>query len=340
MRETLPTDATRARCSREGARLRGAGGLRALLLALLPAALGGCSLNKFTVDSTAPVLLVGMSALDRESDLQFAREGAPANLITVETFLVSSPDNRALLEVLANGYAQYPFAFLEDDLEALGDSGTPVQQQLLTRRSTHFYDRSFEHALHLAALHDESIRKAVTGDAAGLEAVLARWKSPGDAPGLFWMGLAMASAINLNKDDMDRIADLPKAIALLERAHAIAPAYFNHGAAMSLGVVYASQGKEMGGDPDRARKLFDEVIGATGGRHLIARTLLARTYATVVQDRALFEKTLKDVLATPASVWPEQRLANELAQRKAARYLAQVDDLFLPPEPAAKEKSR
>jgi hypothetical protein len=34
------------------------------------------------------------------------------------------------------------------------------------------------------------------------------------------------------------------------------------------------------------------------------------------------------VLATPGDVWPEQRLANELAHRRAARYLAAADDLF------------
>jgi hypothetical protein len=300
--------------------------------ALVVAALPGCSLNAFTVNSTAPVLKDGMVALDRESDIQFAREGAPANLITVETFLVTTPDNRQLLEILANGYSQYAFGFLEDDLEILGENGDPDKRQVLIDRATTFYDRSFAHALHLAELRSPGIRKALKGDLAALAEELKHFTRGDDGIGLFWMGLAMGSAINLHKDDVDRIGDLPRAIALLEHAHTIAPAYFLHGAALSLGVVYASQGKDMGGDPERGRRMFDEVITATGGRYLMAKALFARNYATVVQDRALFEKTLKDVLATPASVWPDQRLANEIARRKAARYLAQADDLFLPPE--------
>jgi hypothetical protein len=35
-----------------------------------------------------------------------------------------------------------------------------------------------------------------------------------------------------------------------------------------------------------------------------------------------------------ADVMPEQRLANQIAKRRAARYLAQIDDLFGPEEPA------
>jgi len=55
---------------------------------------------------------------------------------------------------------------------------------------------------------------------------------------------------------------------------------------------------------------------------------MARYYAVVTQDRALFESTLKEVLNTPANVYPEYRLANELAKRRAKRYLEHVEDYF------------
>jgi hypothetical protein len=34
------------------------------------------------------------------------------------------------------------------------------------------------------------------------------------------------------------------------------------------------------------------------------------------------------VLETPPSIWPEQRLANEIAHRRARRYLKQEKELF------------
>jgi hypothetical protein len=55
---------------------------------------------------------------------------------------------------------------------------------------------------------------------------------------------------------------------------------------------------------------------------------MARFFAVITQDRALFEKTLKDVIKTPADVWPEQRLPNMLAKKRAERYLAHAEDYF------------
>jgi len=46
-----------------------------------------------------------------------------------------------------------------------------------------------------------------------------------------------------------------------------------------------------------------------------------------VDKRALLAQ-LKQVLETPPSVWPEQRLANEVAHRRARRYLSHEKELF------------
>jgi hypothetical protein len=45
-------------------------------------------------------------------------------------------------------------------------------------------------------------------------------------------------------------------------------------------------------------------------------------------DRALFEKTLQEILDAPLNALPEQNLSNQLAKEKAARLLAQAEDLF------------
>ncbi len=288
----------------------------------------GCTnfLNKFTVNSTAPVLKIAAASMDAESDVTLAREAAPGSIKTIDGFLCASPENPDLLELVAQSYAQFTFGFLEDDLERMPLDETPARKALVDR-CTGMYDRAEGIALRLVALDREDFPQQVKADEATLEKGLARLR-PRSAPGLFWAGLSLGSGINLHRDDMDRVADLPRAIAMLERSHALDPTYFNHGAAMALGVVYASQGAAVGGDPKKAKAYFDEVIQGTGGKYLMAKVMLARFYATQIQDRALFESTLKEVLATPASVWPAQRLANELAHRRAERYLRQVEDLF------------
>ncbi len=141
-------------------------------------------------------------------------------------------------------------------------------------------------------------------------------------------GLAPASAINLNRDDLARVVDLPKAIALIKRSHELDPKFYNAGAAMTLGIVYCSQGKAIGGDPDLGKKFFQEAIDASGGKYLMARVMYARFFGVITQDRPLFESTLKEVLAAPADLYPQQRLANALAKKRAKRYLDHVEDYF------------
>ena len=48
----------------------------------------------------------------------------------------------------------------------------------------------------------------------------------------------------------------------------------------------------------------------------------------IVQDRDLYIKTLKEVLATPNDVYPQQRLANALAKKRAERYLKKIEEYF------------
>jgi hypothetical protein len=298
----------------------------ALLLLLLSAGCGDFMLN-MTVDQTAPVLKRAAASFDAESDVQLARDALPGNLKTIDGFLAARPENPELLELTALCYVQYAFGFLEDDLEALPPGDSPKRRELVTR-ATDLYDRAYDIGLRHVALDRADVRKiAREGRLDALPPALQ--KVGKDAvPGLNWAGLALASAINLHRDDIERVAELPKAMAFLQRAYDLNRTYYNYNAALSLAVIYASQGKAVGGDPEKAKSLFDEVIKATKGRFQMAQVLYARYYATVTLDRPLYEKTLKDVLATPASVWPEQRLANELAHRRAARYLAMADDLF------------
>lgn len=303
--------------------------LRLVLAAFVCLPFAGCHefMINMTVDSTAPVLKRASASFDAESDVQLAREALPGNLKTIDGFLAVRPEQPDLLELTALAYVQYAFGFLEDDLEALPAGDSPRRRELVAR-CTDLYERAYDIGLRHVALERAEVRSiALQGKLDALGPALQKVDKEA-VPGLNWAGLGLASAINLHRDDIERVADLPKAVALLERAYELDRRYYNYNAALSLAVIYSSAARAAGGDPDRARRLFDEVIRETGGRYLMARVLFARYYATVIMDRALYQTTLEQVLATAGSVWPEQRLANELARRRAARYLAAADDLF------------
>jgi hypothetical protein len=304
------------------------GGPAVLLASFVTVALAGCDLKEFTVSTTAPVLKAAADSLPEESDIQFAREAAPASIKTVEGFLQSAPKNRDLLAILAQGYIEYTFGFLEDDYEALPDDAKHSDQRdALAARATVLYDRGQAYAIRLLETDDKHFGEMFRKDVASAEAE-AKKLDKKQAPGLLFTGLALASAINLNRNDLARVVELPKAIAVIKRSHELDPKFYNGGAAMTLGIIYCSQGKAIGGDPDLGKKFFEEAINTTGGKYLMPRVMFARFFAVITQDRPLFEKTLKDVIAAPHDIWPAQRLPNELAKRRAARYLAHADDYF------------
>lgn len=284
----------------------------------------GCSLIKLTADSTADVLEVAAPANAMESDVQFAREAAPGQLKTVEGFLMASPQNEKMLAILAQGYCEYTFAFLQDDIETLTMAGKVDEATPIVARATNLYQRCMGYGLRLLGGDWEN---ALNGDSASFEK---RVKAAGkdQVPGLFWTALGLASAIDLNRDDIEMVALLPKAITMFARVNELDEGFYNGGAHLGLGMFYTAQGTAMGGNPDEGKKHFERAVALTHGKYLMPKVLLALGYGTVTQNRQFFHDTLEEVVGTSPAIWPEQRLANELALIRARRYLAHEKEWF------------
>ena len=73
---------------------------------------------------------------------------------------------------------------------------------------------------------------------------------------------------------------------------------------------------------------FQRAIELTENKFLLHRVLMAKACAVILQDQKLFHDTLVGVLTTSPAIYPEQRLANELAHVRAKRYLAMEKEWF------------
>ncbi len=62
--------------------------------------------------------------------------------------------------------------------------------------------------------------------------------------------------------------------------------------------------------------------------NFLAKVNYARRVGVMTQNRQFFHDELVKVLQTDPAIWPEQRLANEIAHRRARRYLSQEKELF------------
>jgi hypothetical protein len=288
--------------------------------------LAACDLERWGVDRSAEVLRRATPAYYEEPDIGFAREAAAANVKLIEGLSRVSPRNRSLLAQASEAICGYAYLFVEDDLEALPPADDEGRAPHLARAAL-FYQRCRGFAIRHLEVKQPGFGETITGPLAPLEAALRR-TGPDDVPGLFWLGFSMATNANVSREDIATIADLPRIEAIMHRVCELDEGYYHAGARMGLGALYGSRGKMLGGDPDRGRREIERAISLTGGKFLMHKVILARVYAVAMGDRELFEKVLREVAATPGSVAPSDRLANEIARRRATRYLALAEELF------------
>jgi hypothetical protein len=301
-----------------------------LLLASLVPAASACDMGKFTVNTTSKVLVRAQPAIRQESDYDLAARAIPATLKTVEGFHVVNPDNESLTRILAEGYCQYATGFVEDEWEVAEGDKKFDDAEYLSQRATKMFLRCMGYGLELLG---GDWAKALAGDVQSFSSRVGGLDA--DArDGMLWTAIGLAGAINLNKDDIAMVAHLPKARALLERVVVLDDAEGDRDPAtralphIALASMAVALSKALGGDPVLADKHFKRAMELTQNKFLLVKVFYARRYAVAVQNREVFHKSLVEVLETDPAVWPDQRLANEIAHRKARRYLKREKEWF------------
>lgn len=296
------------------------------LLALVTVATSACNFTKLAADQTVSVFAQAAPSFDQEGDVDLARTAALGQLKMFEGLLLVVPDNRELMLLTASSFAGFAFGFLEDDLDTLEEFSPAWEKS--HARAVDFYGRAIRTgATWLAAEHEEwpAILDAPLGE---LEAHLATLEAE-DAPGLFWIGFALANRTNITSDDPSAVVDLPRAKVLMARVVELDEATYHGVAHVVLGSAAASLPPSLGGEPEVARTHFERAVELTGGRYLMTKALYAHYYhARQSRDRDAWRKLLTEVRDAPADLWPAQRLTNSLARIRAERWLAREDEIF------------
>lgn len=304
--------------------------------AVLVVSLSACDIGRITVGTTAHILVRAQPALNQESDYQLAHDAIPGTLKTVEGFWVVDPDNAELLGLLTEGYCQYGTAFIEDDWEVAKFAKKLDEIEYHNARATNIFTRCLNYALRQLG---ERWQTDLFGAPDGV-ARLAHDTEPGKRDALMWAALALGSIINHNLSRVELLAYQPAVKLMLDRVVEIdkshPPSRPEYAALphIAFGMLYSATGVQTGGKPDAARAEFEEALRLTRsdafpkGRFLLARTLMGYRIGLVTNDQKFFHDQLRLVLETPPSVWPEQRLANEVAHRRARRYLSHEKELF------------
>lgn len=281
----------------------------------------GCSgfIQRQAADSTYAILQKSQVAARRQSDVQLAREALPGGIVQLDAFALAYPDHRGFRVMHAEALCQYVTAFVFDDWEDASLAKRPDAERL-ARRVENLLGQCVEANL---ALLPEPWRKARNAGADAWSAQLAT-ATRAELDALRW--LAMSDSLLLALDPIRRLPTLPIMQKTLERVIELAPGSHESDAELVLGTLQAGTSKYFHG-PDGSQ-LFDRARKQQGPGALMVEVMFARAVAVAKSDRALFTATLQRVLDADLAAWPELRLANELAQIKARRYLAAIDQLI------------
>jgi hypothetical protein len=291
---------------------------------------GGCDLDKFTVKTTGSVLLDAQVSLEQESDFDTARAAIPGVLKTVEGFWVVRPEDQHLLAILTEGYCQYGAAFIEDDWDEAHLTQKFDEEKRLDAHATKAFTRCLNYAL-------LQLGPRWQKDLFGQDAVVAKLIADATAKQrtpMMWAALAIGSIINHNKGApaalayegvvsaiLDKVIELDKTDGVTDQLLLALPHF-------ALGALNSATGAQTGGHPDVAMKEFQTALDITHGRMMLAHVYWAFYVGKGTNDRKMFHDHCVQVLSTDPAIWPEQRLANEVARRRARRYLSHEKNLF------------
>lgn len=269
--------------------------------------LGACA---SVMQSATSGLAANLSAaIMNQDDPETVRDGAPAYLLMLDSFIEGSPDDPAMLGAAAELYAAYGVIFVDDKQRA---SRLTSRALAYGRRSLCASNKSF------CGAHDLSFQEFETA----LEKL-----DTSDAPSLFTYGLASIAYIKVHRDDWGAMARLPRVESTLKRVQMLDGNYKAVQVEHFLAVLNTLRPPALGGDFEAGKAHYERALALSEGKDLSINVDYARYYARTLYDRELHDRLLKDVM----SAEPNQEgytLFNTLAQLEAQELLDAADEYF------------
>ena len=249
------------------------------------------------------------SAILNQDDPETVRDGAPAFLIMLDSFVQNSPEDQGMLRAAAELYAAYGVVFVED-----------------RERSRRLTVKSRNYGRQALCVSDEAACSA-------WDLPFGEFSEVVDGLGersiesLFTAGLSWLAYIRAHSDDWSALAELPNAEALLKKVSELDPSYKPSELAHYLAIMATLRPPALGGRFDEGRAYFERAVELSDGRNLGIKVDFARYYARTLYERELHDSLLRNVLETDP-VEDGLTLFNMLARREAQALLDSGDDYF------------
>jgi predicted anti-sigma-YlaC factor YlaD len=304
-----------------------------LMVAMLAAGSGGCSVKKFAINKLGDSLANPGTAFSGDNDPEFVGQAVPFSLKLIESLLEQSPNHRGLLFAASSGYAQYSYVWIQQLAEQLENDDLP-KSRAESARATNLYLRARDFGMRGLEVKHKGFAAALRDN----PKTAVQSTKVADVPLLYWTAVSWGAAIALSKDNPALVADQPQVEALIDRAYALEPDY-EHGAIDQFLINYESARQGVKGDyAERCKMHFDRAVSLSKGELAGPYVAYAESVSLSKNDRAEFDEMLKKALAVNPDSRVEWRLNNVVMQRRAKWLMSREDDLFLEPLPPGETK--
>lgn len=244
--------------------------------------------------------------LDSE-DVDTVKEGVPAYLLLIDSFLKSDPESVDLL--MAASSLNGAFSVLVED---------EGRVRLLS-------NKSMRYAVGAACAAGSALCEVKSLDYQTFEASVADVNVE-DVPIAYTLAVAWVGWIQANSSDWAAIAELGRAKALMARVIELDESYENGGPHLYMGGMETLLPASLGGKPEKGRAHFEKALSINND-YLMTRVIYAEQYARLIFDQELHDRLLNEVISADPHV-EGMTLTNKIAQARARDLLNSASDYF------------
>lgn len=262
-----------------------------LLTIILTFLSSSCStMRKVGLGVVSPMFSDASKGFEKEGNWQAFKDGIPGNLKLLDGLLEVRSDDVSLLSAAIKGNAGYAFSIYETLY--LDHKLAEEDESIYKDQAISYYAKALSYGFHFLKLNDISfydLQKA-NRDPDGIKKILSRIPTNLESiEALAYTAQAMGSLINLQRDKMTLIAQLPIVKGMFDWVCLKDP-NVGHGVCDIFMASYmTSRPKMLGGDPEKGKKLFEKAIKERPHNWLIRVTYLEH-YIIPMSDEDLYKE--------------------------------------------------